>query len=250
MLNTHATPLSPERFARPAQPACVEDRPTLLLGIGSPILAESIASTLAEAGYNTQRVEDQSGLQRALDEDSTQIFLLDLEMAGADGLSMIRRIAAREHGLLVFSRRPSESERIASLEMGADDHLPLPPSPRELVARLRVLMRRLRGADNLPAMQVAAGVHLDPARQRIVDADGTEIHLTGAEAGMLAMMLQTPGHLAERDAIAEQVLGYRRKPQQRGVDQFASSLRQKLEKASNGRIQVLAVRGRGYRLVW
>ncbi|MFC7609292.1 winged helix-turn-helix domain-containing protein [Teichococcus aestuarii] len=64
------------------------------------------------------------------------------------------------------------------------------------------------------------------------------------------MMLRDPSLTAERDMIAEHVLGYRRRPQQRGVDQFASSLRQKLEQSSNGAIQLLAVRGRGYRLVW
>ncbi|MFC7552193.1 helix-turn-helix domain-containing protein [Pseudoroseomonas wenyumeiae] len=74
--------------------------------------------------------------------------------------------------------------------------------------------------------------------------------MTGAEAGLLGLMLAAPDRVAEREVVAQQVLGYALQPQQRGVDQFASSLRQKLSSASNGRIQITAVRGRGYRLVW
>lgn len=250
MLDTHATQKSPARYARPAQPSCVNERPTLLLGMASPSLADSMAAALAEAGYNPQRVDSQTELRRALQQEAARIVLLDLELIGGDSLSIVSHISAPDRGLVVFSRRPSEGERVATLELGADDHLALPASPREVVARLKALMRRLGGTDTSPAVQIIWGVQLDPARQRLISPDGMEHHLTGAEAGLLSMMLQNHGHLAERDAIAERVLGYRRKPQQRGVDQFASSLRQKLERVSDGRIQVLAVRGRGYRLVW
>jgi DNA-binding response OmpR family regulator len=93
-------------------------------------------------------------------------------------------------------------------------------------------------------------VLLDPQRQRLLGRDGREHRLTGAEAGLLEIMLAAPDHVAERSLVAKRVLGYALQPQQRGVDQFASSLRQKLLRASGGRIRVTAVRGRGYRLVW
>jgi DNA-binding response OmpR family regulator len=151
----------------------------------------------------------------------------------------------------MLSGRASEVDRVVGLEMGADDFLTKPFSMREMAARVRALLRRLDEPEAAGATALeAADVLLDPNRQRLLCRDGREHRLTGAEAGLLSIMLSSPDHVANREVVAQRVLGYALQPQQRGVDQFASSLRQKLQNASGGRIQVTAVRGRGYRLVW
>ncbi|MGK7868788.1 response regulator [Falsiroseomonas sp. E2-1-a20] len=101
-----------------------------------------------------------------------------------------------------------------------------------------------------PAGWTLEGTRLQPARFRLVAADGTETRLTGGEAGLLALLLASPEHLADRGTISEAVLGRRLLPEQRGVDQLTSNLRQKLLGASGGRISIAALRGKGYRLVW
>lgn len=225
----------------------------ILLGLGCARMAAALSEALAQSGYEPNLTDDLNDFCAALEQAPARVVVLDLDWAADSAPEMLRRIPGRGRGLVVLSRQAGEAERVASLELGADDHLPLPVSPRELVARLRALSRRLAApstAQGPMPPRLAMGVLLDPARQRLVPPQGQEIHLTGAEAGLLAMMLRDPSLTAERDLIAEHVLGYRRRPQQRGVDQFASSLRQKLEQASGGAIQLLAVRGRGYRLVW
>lgn len=225
----------------------------ILLGLGCPRTAATLSEALMQSGYQPSLIDDLNDFCAALEQAPARVVVLDLDWAASSASDMLRRIPGRGRGLVVLSRQAGEAERVASLELGADDHLPLPVSPRELVARLRALSRRLAvpaaALEPMPP-RTAMGVLLDPARQRLVPPAGPEIHLTGAEAGLLAMMLRDPSLTAERDMIAEHVLGYRRRPQQRGVDQFASSLRQKLEQSSGGGIQLLAVRGRGYRLVW
>lgn len=225
----------------------------ILLGLGCVHTAATLSEALVRSGYQPNLIDDLNDFCSALEQAPTRVVVLDLDWAAESAPEMLRRIPGQGRGLVVLSRQAGEAERVASLELGADDHLPLPVSPRELVARLRALSRRLAApaeAQEAAPPRLAMGVLLDPARQRLVPHQGAEIHLTGAEAGLLAMMLRDPALTAERDMIAEHVLGYRRRPQQRGVDQFASSLRQKLEQSSNGAIQLLAVRGRGYRLVW
>ncbi|MBU8545702.1 MULTISPECIES: response regulator transcription factor [Roseomonadaceae] len=101
-----------------------------------------------------------------------------------------------------------------------------------------------------PASWAIAGLALQPARQRILAPDGAETRLTGAEAGLLRLLLTESDHLAAREAISERVLGRKLLPEQRGVDQLASNLRQKLLAISAGKVTIAAQRGRGYRLVW
>ncbi|WP_439598584.1 response regulator transcription factor [Falsiroseomonas sp.] len=101
-----------------------------------------------------------------------------------------------------------------------------------------------------PSSWFIEGTTLQPARFRMTGVDGTEIRLTGGEAGLLTLLLTEPDNLADREVISRRVLGRRLLPEQRGVDQLASNLRQKLVAASAGRITITALRGKGYRLVW
>ena len=213
-------------------------------------LADTLRRALERDGFSVE-VAGSIGAARA-GIAAARIVLVDLGLPDGSGLSMVRDLAGRrDRGILILTGRATEVDRVLGLELGADDVLTKPFSMREMTARIRAVLRRLdepeRAVD--PGTEIA-GVLLDPARQRIRGPQGAEGHLTGAEAGLLAIMLASPDRLADREVVAQQVLGYALQPQQRGVDQFASSLRQKLLEASGGRIRVTAVRGRGYRLVW
>ncbi|RKK04784.1 response regulator [Pseudoroseomonas wenyumeiae] len=228
-----------------------DGRVPLVLVEDDHALADTLARALERDGFCVE-VAGTLAAARAADLSTARIVLVDMELPDGNGLAIVRELAGRrDRGILMLSGRTTEPERILGLELGADDFLTKPFSMREMTARIRAVLRRLEEPDQAGDETVeAVGVTLDPSRQRIVAPDGTEQRLTGAEAGLLGLMLTAPDRVAEREVVAQQVLGYALQPQQRGVDQFASSLRQKLSSASNGRIQITAVRGRGYRLVW
>lgn len=228
-----------------------DGRVPLVLVEDDHALADTLARALERDGFCVQ-VAGTLAAARAAALTTARIVLVDMELPDGNGLAIVRELAGRrDRGILMLSGRTTEPERILGLELGADDFLTKPFSMREMCARIRAVLRRLDEPDQPGDDTVeAAGVVLDAIRQRVVAPDGTEQRLTGAEAGLLGIMLAAPDRVADRDVVAQQVLGYALQPQQRGVDQFASSLRQKLQQASGGRIQITAVRGRGYRLVW
>jgi DNA-binding response OmpR family regulator len=243
-----------------ADPAAITPYPDGLLQDGRVPLVlveddEALADTLARAlerdGFGVE-IAGTLAAARSAALSTARIVLVDMELPDGNGLAIVRELAGRrDRGILMLSGRTTEPERILGLELGADDFLTKPFSMREMCARIRAVLRRLEEPDQAAEDVVeAAGVMLDATRQRLVAPDGSEIRLTGAEAGLLGLMLAAPDRVADREVVAQQVLGYALQPQQRGVDQFASSLRQKLQQASAGRIQVTAVRGRGYRLIW
>jgi DNA-binding response OmpR family regulator len=258
--------MTPSRYDFPmdrisAQPAAVpppcgegllqDGRVPLVLVEDDHALADTLARALERDGFCVE-IAGSLAAARAAALSTARIVLVDMELPDGNGLAIVRELAGRrDRGILMLSGRTTEPDRVMGLELGADDFLTKPFSMREMTARIRAVLRRLEEPEQAGDETVeAAGVLLDATRQRLVAPDGAEHRLTGAEAGLLAIMLAAPDRVAEREVVAQQVLGYALQPQQRGVDQFASSLRQKLHNASNGRIQITAVRGRGYRLIW
>ncbi|MFC0385113.1 response regulator transcription factor [Muricoccus vinaceus] len=236
-------------------------RPVLVLE-DDPGVAATISNALIRDGWKTETAATLAEARIHLQRDNPRIAVVDLGLPDGNGIAFVREAAARaDLGVIVVSGRADEMDRVVGLEVGADDYLAKPFSLREMVARVRALSRRLDAttpASTTPAAVVAAepagwnlgGLQMEPSRLRVVAADGTETRLTGGEAGFLGVLLDSPDHLAERETISEKVLGRRLLPEQRGVDQLASNLRQKLSAASGGHVTVVAVRGKGYRLVW
>lgn len=238
------------------------DRPILIVEDDDQVRA-TIARALTQEGWLAEAAGTLAEGRALLESTNPRIVVVDLGLPDGSGIAFVREAAARPGtGVIVVSGRGEEVDRVVGLEVGADDYIAKPFSLREMSARVRALMRRLEqsaaaapagapAAASLPPSRVwtLGGVTLDPSRLRIVAADGEEVRLTGGEAGMLQLLLGNPETPLDRETIAEQVLGHRLLPQQRGVDQLASTLRKKLSQASEGQLQVVAVRGRGYRLV-
>jgi DNA-binding response OmpR family regulator len=234
-------------------------------------VASTIAGALQRDGWQAETAMTLAEARVRMEESNPRILLVDLGLPDGSGMAFVRETAGRpDLGIIVVTGRTDEVDRVVGLELGADDYITKPFSMREMTARIRALSRRLEvrsetapGAAPAPGNNAGvappaqagtsgrqiAGVVLDPLRLKLVAPDGTEVRLTGGEAGLLKLMLDAPDYTVDRETIAERVLGHRLMPHQRGVDQLASMLRRKLAIASDQRIQVLALRGRGYRLV-
>ncbi|MGX9965511.1 response regulator transcription factor [Roseomonas sp. F4] len=273
----HATPASllpsglpPKLPAElPSGRAAGNKRPVLVLEDDAAV-AEAICAALLRDGWETVLATTLAEARLRLLQDRPRLVIADLGLPDGNGIAFVREAATcADLGIIVVSGRSEEVDRVVGLEVGADDYLAKPFSLREMIARVRALNRRLdsQASRSLPAEPQAAakpdrnstvepgswmvaGLVLQPARQRMLAADGTETRLTGAEAGMLRLLLTEPEHLAGREAISEQILGRKLLPQQRSVDQLASNLRQKMLAASSGLVTIAAQRGRGYRLIW
>jgi DNA-binding response OmpR family regulator len=252
-------------------------RPILVLEDDEAV-ATTICAALERDGWNTVTATTLAGGRQRLQDDNPRLLIVDLGLPDGNGIAFVRQAASLpDLGIIVVSGRAAEVDRVVGLEVGADDYLAKPFSLREMVARVRALSRRLdaiqtfapppaaaspqRAEAELPAAEdpspmsepaswTIAGLALQPSRQRLLGPGAEETRLTGGEAGLLHLLLTGSGHLATRTHISETVLGRKLLPEQRGVDQLASNLRQKLMAASTGRITITAQRGKGYRLVW
>jgi two-component system response regulator CpxR len=151
--------------------------------------------------------------------------------------------------VLLLTARGDDVDRIVGLEIGADDYLPKPFNPRELLARMRAILRR--GGGNEVATTSTAlrsdGLELDPAA-RTVEQDGQRIELTDVEFAMLEALLRSPGKVVTREELVENVLGRKFNPFDRSLDMHISRLRRKLSGNSNDDARVKTIRGIGYQL--
>ncbi|MBS7789737.1 response regulator transcription factor [Roseococcus sp. SDR] len=254
MLSFHAPEV--KRYMNVGVPA---DRPILVVEDEDEVAA-TILTMLERDGWTAIHASSlDQGLAR-LQEFDPAIVIVDLGLPDGSGMTIVREAAARvATGVIVVSGRCDEVDRVVGLEVGADDYIAKPFSAREMNARVRALQRRIgrdRHVDVGPRMARAPrkpltvqGTTLDPARLRVTGADGTSANLTSGEAELLAQLIEAGDEPLSREVVAEKVLGHRLQPQQRGVDQLASSLRQKIERVSGGAIRIVAARGKGYRLI-
>ena len=185
------------------------------------------------------------GLQRAL-EEAYDLVILDVMLAGADGRVLLKKLRMlSEIPVIMLTARGDEKDRILGLEAGADDYLPKPFNPRELIARMRaVLKRRVKASDTPPALQVG-DIEIHIASRRITQA-GAHVTLTGTEFEILLCLVKSRGKVVSRDEIAEVCLGRPVGVFDRSVDNHISNLRKKLGATSDGKERIQNLRGTGY----
>ncbi|MBY0337911.1 MAG: response regulator transcription factor [Acetobacteraceae bacterium] len=221
-------------------------------------VSATVSTALEREGWTSRTAGGLAEAQGLLTALRPQVVIVDLSLPDGSGLALVREAGRLGCGVIIASGRGDEVDRVVGLEVGADDYLAKPFSVRELAARVRALLRRMAARPE-PAGETKplptqpswnfGGVTLDPARPRITGPDGAEVRLTGSEAGMLQLLLDACPEPVSRPTISERVLGHKLLPEQRGVDQLASMLRRKLLDCSGGALHLIAVRGRGYRLV-
>jgi DNA-binding response OmpR family regulator len=210
-------------------------------------LADLTREYLRGHGVEVTHVADgRAGLDEAL-RGRWDAVLLDLMLPGLDGLSVCRELRARSDvPILVLTARGEEADRVMGLELGADDYLPKPFSPRELLARLRAVTRRAKGKAGPPTATVrVGGLALDPASRRAM-LDGRELSLTGYEFDLLRALAERAGRVLSREQLMELAKGSAEESFDRSIDVHVSRLRQKLGDDPKRPRLIKTVRGAGY----
>ena len=207
-----------------------------------PAIAEVIRLNLVNAGYGVQVAGDGEGGLAAVRTLRPAAVILDVGLPGIDGIEVCRRLRGEQDWtpVLFVTARDDEVDRIVGLELGADDYITKPFSPRELVARVNSVLRRTRGAAEASALQVGA-VRLDPAQRRVFVNDA-EVTLTATEFDLLAYLMRRPGRVFSREQLISEVWGYSSFAANRTVDVHIAQVRAKLGAAS----PIRTVRGVGY----
>ena len=196
-------------------------------------------------GFNVKAVHDgESGIRNAL-KGEYEVVILDVMLPCGDGRKVLRRIRLTSQvPVIMLTARGDEADRIAGLERGADDYLPKPFNPRELVARMRAVLRR-KSASPPQEMFKIGDLQIDCGQRRVV-RNGADVALTGAEFDILLLLVRSAGKVLSREEIAEAALGRSMGFLDRSIDNHVSNLRKKLG-ANIGEVErIQNVRGAGY----
>ena len=214
-----------------------------------PGMRTLLEAYLGDSGFAVETATDGAAMWHALEQGMPDAIVLDLMMPGEDGLSLARRLRSQSNvPILMLSARGEEIDRVVGLEMGADDYLAKPFSPRELLARLRALLRRSQAQD-APA-EPAPGAVFGPYRldvaSHLLTKDGTEVKLSTAEFALLRIFVEHPLRVLSRDTLIDILKGYERDPYDRSVDTRVTRLRRKIEPNPSEPVYIRTVRGEGY----
>jgi DNA-binding response OmpR family regulator len=208
-----------------------------------------MAAYLDASGYETTRVMHGREVFGRLERGRFDMVLLDLNLPDEDGLSIMRSLRARSDvPIVIVSARHGTSDRLAALEMGADDYLVKPFEPRELVARVRNIIRRYRGADRKKSVFRFASWELDVDRHALRNGSGQSTALTPAEFDLLLALAKNRGHVMSRAQLIDAIVHAEPPESERAVDVLMSRLRKKIEKDADDPKILLTIRGHGYRL--
>jgi two-component system response regulator CpxR len=213
-------------------------------------LCDLVKEFLQPEGLQVEAVHNGNrGLERALSGEHA-LVVLDVMLPGMNGLDVLRKLRASSTvPVLLLTARGQDVDRIVGLELGADDYLPKPFNPRELVARIRAILRRTRGEaaeKQVPQTSVRVGdVELSPATRTVLRG-GEAVDLTAVEFNLLDVLLREAGRVVTRDELAKIALGRLFSPYDRSIDMHISKLRKKLGEDGKGRERIKTVRGVGY----
>ncbi|WP_343517906.1 response regulator [Sphingomonas sp.] len=215
-------------------------------------IAELVGELLVREGFEVALCHDAVELDRVVARRRVDLVLLDLMLPGEDGLSVCRRLQAGPVPVpvIMVTAKGDDIDRILGLEFGADDYLPKPFNPRELVARVRAVLRRTRDAHRPRAVSgrryAFAGWELDAGSRELVDPQGHAIELTGGEFDLLVALLDHPQRVLTRDQLLDWTRGRDAAPYDRTIDVQLSRLRRKLEDDPKAPTIIRTVRGGGY----
>lgn len=228
--------------------------PDILIVDDDRELCELLSDYLQREGFAVRAAHDgMDGLHIAT-RACPDLIVCDIMMPGLNGLQLLRELRKESSvPVLILSAKRAEPERIAGLEVGADDYLPKPFSPRELIARIRAILRRSATTghqnDSLSREVTTVGdLTIDRPRQRVT-IDHRQIKLTTTEIDLLGWLVERAGVTLDRRFLSSRVLGREPSPEDRGLDMMVSRIRRKLGPHSDGRPRIQSVRSLGYAYV-
>jgi DNA-binding response OmpR family regulator len=214
-------------------------------------LCSLVGEYLEPEGFQIEAVYDGNrGLERALN-GGYGLIVLDVMLPGMNGFDVLRKIRNTSGiPVLLLTARGEDVDRIVGLEIGADDYLPKPFNPRELVARIRAILRRTQGSEKASGAGIPDALHvgdidLDPATRTVLH-NGQTVDLTSVEFNLLHVLLREAGRVVTRERLVDEVLSRKFSPFDRSIDMHVSKVRKKLGDSDNGTDHIKTVRGVGY----
>lgn len=244
-------PASPYRYTSMSIP--LTQPPSVLIVDDDRELGQMLTEYLSGEGFQVSVIRDGAeALERLIDEPHpADLVILDVMLPSLSGFEVLRRLRRNlSVPVIMLTAHGADVDRIVGLELGADDYLAKPFNPRELVARVRAVLRRFSPRDaDAPAHPVTIGpLRLDPAIFEVT-LSGQAVRLTGTELRLLEVLMRSAGQVQSRESLTERVLGRRLTPYDRSIDTHVSNLRRKLGLGENGLPEIRSIRGAGYVLI-
>lgn len=220
---------------------------------------EMLAEYLGQHGFRTVQADGGAAMREIIEKDPPDVVLLDLRLPGEDGLSLARYLRERcDVGIIMVTGSGEIVDRVVGLEIGADDYISKPFDPRELLARVRSVLRRIQARPATPAPANGAATSrrerigrcsIDRAAHRLFDAEGDEVPITSMEFELLSLFMDNVGKVLSRDRILTLTRNREWEPFDRSVDIRIARLRRKIEADPENPRTIRTVRGAGYMLV-
>ena len=223
----------------------------LLIAEDDEAIAVALEDDLRLEGYQVELVRDGEAAVKAARATVFDLILLDVMLPGLSGFDVLKQI--REAGLktpvLMLTARGDDVDRIVGLDLGADDYLPKPFNPRELLARVKAILRRTTEPDSDEPAEINVGDLKVNLRRREAWLGESALKLTNAEFVILVTLMRSPGDVVSREALTRTALGRQLLPDDRSLDTHISNLRRKLGSDADADVLIRSIRGSGYVLV-
>jgi two-component system OmpR family response regulator len=241
-IQTDAVQASPEPLAR------------VLMVDDDPGIRDAVSDFLHRHGYAVETAGDGPEMEAALNRHEIDLIVLDVMLPGEDGLAICRRLSGgKSPAIIMLSAMGEETDRIIGLELGADDYLPKPCNPRELLARIRAVLRRrnepMGGAGAEPPLGAGctfAGWRLDLVRRELRSPQGVVVNLSSGEFTLLQAFIERPQRVLTRDRLLDLARGPDSDAYDRAIDVQISRLRRKLDDGAGGQEIIRTIRNEGY----
>lgn len=218
----------------------------ILIVEDEPHLSAVLNDYLQAAGFSCRQVDDGAVAVRAFESETPDLVILDLTLPNRDGIDICRDLRAQSDvPIIMVTARVEEIDRLLGLEVGADDYVCKPFSPREVVARVRTVLSRYQRSATAPNESASVGLHIDEGARRIT-LHGRDLKLTQVEFQLLRTMAKSPGRVYSRDQLMDRLYADGRDIIDRTIDSHIRNLRRKLEVAG-GEDWIRSVYGAGYR---
>ena len=223
----------------------------ILVVVDDPEIRRLLGDYLRENGYRASAVADGRHMWQALETGRFDLIVLDVMLPGDDGFTLCRNLRAQSRiPIIMLTARGEETDRVVGLEMGADDYLPKPFGPRELLARIKAVLRRVDEPARVPETDVRRyefeGWSLEPESRHLRAPDGVVVPLGGAEFRLLLAMVDRPGRVLSRDQLLDLARGREAIAFDRSIDVLVSRVRSRLHDDGKHPTLIKTVRGEGY----
>ena len=229
---------------------------TILVLEDEPLILDEVRETLVDDGFNVLSAGTAAEFWVLAETHRIDLFVLDLMLPDGNGLEIAKTIRQKSDvGLIILTGKKGETDRVVGLEIGADDYVTKPFSPRELSARVSSVLRRTKGSfypgdgvgdPGKAEVVVFADWTLDLAARHLLAPDGNDVHLTTAEFELLSAFIEGPNRVHSRDYLMDRVHGRDWAGYDRGIDGVVSRLRKKLKSGNGGPDIIKTIRGAGY----